>query len=119
VSGWTCQRVSAGQTCRHLNPSRAKKCGACGKFRPAKRRPEFVALDYAAYIALSGGEHCGICGAHPNGRRLDRDHDHSTGQPRGLLCRVCNRTLSTRFGFPLTPQWLRAAADYLERAAMW
>jgi len=69
-------------------------------------------LGYEAYVELQGGEFCGICGVEPNGRRLDRDHDHRTGQPRGLLCWKDNKALA---GW-MTPEWLRAAADYLERA---
>ena len=72
-------------------------------------------LDYAGYIALQGGEFCGICGKvpQPGERRLDRDHEHSGhGRPRGLLCWSCNRQLRTW----ATVEWLRAAADYLERS---
>jgi hypothetical protein len=74
-----------------------------------------AALDvpYETYAQLFG-ERCGICGATRSaGRKLDRDHDHVTGLSRGLLCHACNRLLSRR----VTPEWLRAAAAYLERAA--
>jgi len=33
---------------------------------------------------------CCICGDKPAKGRLDADHCHSTGQPRGLLCGRCN-----------------------------
>lgn len=75
-------------------------------------------LSYEEYIAINGGEHCGICGAPPvPGRKLDRDHEHvGDGVARGLLCKKCNRSLvKTRYGLEMTPAWLRAAADYLER----
>ncbi len=30
---------------------------------------------------------CGVCGKHPStARHMDRDHDHTTGLPRGLAC---------------------------------
>lgn len=71
-------------------------------------------LSYEHYIEINGGESCGICGAAPSkGRRLDRDHEHrGAGRARGLLCHMCNRSL--RHG--VTIEWLRAAADYLERS---
>lgn len=74
-----------------------------------------VALEvtYEDYISLNGGEHCGIC-LKPRSRtkRLDRDHDHKTGLPRGLLCSRCNRALPHW----VTPEWLDAAAAYLRKA---
>jgi hypothetical protein len=70
---------------------------------------------YEHYIHINGGEHCGICGRGPTpGRRLDRDHEHTTGGlgvPRGLLCSLHNRWL---------PHWMtlelaRGIVAYLER----
>lgn len=120
ASGWTCQRQSAGVKCHAKNPSRKRLCVTCGKPRPARKKPAHMAaldLDYEAYVQINDGEHCGICGRTrdqlPNpGRRLDRDHDHKTGLPRGLLCREDNRRLKAW----ITPHWLRKATYYLERA---
>lgn len=76
-----------------------------------------AALDipYEEYIRINGGEHCALCGKLPSaGRRLDRDHDHRTGQPRGLLCggrMGCNR----RLGRVDNIAWLEAAVAYLRR----
>lgn len=46
------------------------------------------------YDAFSGKQyqpgHCDICGK--DGMR-DADHNHQTGQSRGLLCRACNQGL--------------------------
>jgi 23S rRNA G2069 N7-methylase RlmK/C1962 C5-methylase RlmI len=38
---------------------------------------------------------CAICNTHQNElkRRLNVDHNHQTGQVRGLLCDICNRGL--------------------------
>lgn len=115
---WTCQRVSGGVRCGHLNPRRKRKCEGCGKDAPKPSKPKHMAaleLSYEHYIELNGGEHCGICGRGPTEqRRLDRDHDHKTGEPRGLLCSWCNRRLDNR----VDADWLRAAARYLTRSRL-
>lgn len=33
---------------------------------------------------------CAICSSEIEGKNLHRDHDHQTGEWRGLLCRDCN-----------------------------
>lgn len=69
-------------------------------------------LSYEHYVRINGGETCGICGREPSlGRRLDRDHCHRTGQPRGLLCWSCNRQLRTW----ATVEWMADAIKYLKR----
>ena len=116
AKGWTCQKQTKGKVCKFHNPPRTRKCGKCGKTRPVKRKPAHMVgleLDYEGYIALNGGEVCGICGATKRSRNLDRDHDHTTGSPRGLLCVRCNRALARW----MTIEWLKAALAYLERAS--
>lgn len=66
--------------------------------------------DYDRMLAAQGGG-CAICGNTPKTRRLDVDHDHRTKEVRGLLSHRCNRALPSW----VTPEWLRAAALYLER----
>lgn len=113
---WICGRQARGVKCGAINPPRTRKCHACGKARPARRRPKHMtalALTYDNYVELNGGDFCFICfKPRGTGRRLDRDHDHKTGRPRGLLCHRCNRLLPSW----VTPQWLRRAAYYLERS---
>jgi len=113
---WTCQRSTGGQKCRTLNPNRRQICERCGKRRPPKKEPPhravLKAMSYDNWIILNGGEHCGICGKVEEGRRLCRDHDHKTGQARGLLCWTDNYHLR---GW-VTIEWLKAAIEYLERA---
>lgn len=51
----------------------------------------------------------GLCGARRK-RALDEDHNHATHEHRGFVCARANRQL---WGW-VTPEWLRAAANYLE-----
>jgi hypothetical protein len=65
---------------------------------------------YPELLEFQGGG-CAICGRPPNPeRRHALDHDHKTMQLRGILCTICNMRLTDR----ITPEWLRAAAAYLE-----
>lgn len=70
---------------------------------------------YQRLLEQQGGG-CGICGRRPDGtRKLDVDHHHGASLAvRGVLCRGCNLRLTRNHA---DPAWLRAAADYLERAA--
>lgn len=55
---------------------------------------------------------CMICGRYANTRRMNVDHDHATGEVRGLLCYFCNYGLHW---FKDDPGRLRSAAEYLEQ----
>lgn len=113
---WTCQGVSRGVKCGHRNPSRLQLCALCGKRKRPRRAPAHrAALDepYEAWIATYG-ELCGICDRPPKpGRKLHRDHDHRTGEPRGLLCFPCNSALRTY----MTEEWLARALTYVRRGS--
>lgn len=113
---WTCQGRLNGEPCKTQNPNRKRKCAACGSPKRVRRPKHMAALEapYEVYVELNGGDHCAVClrrRTQADERRLDRDHCHRTGRPRGLLCHKCNRALASW----VTPEWLRAAADYLER----
>jgi hypothetical protein len=53
---------------------------------------------------------CAICKLDPGGIRLSVDHNHKTGQVRGLLCRNCNVGLGL---FDDNPDLLHRAVFYL------
>ena len=58
-----------------------------------------TAQQYAALYTAQGGR-CPICGiATGKARRLAVDHNHHTGEIRGLLCSPCNITIG-RLGTP-------------------
>ena len=67
--------------------------------------------DLRALVEHQGGV-CWICGKKGTAfRRLAIDHDHRTGEIRGLLCDYCNTTLGY---LKDDVQWLAQAAAYLE-----
>ena len=114
---WRCRKCKAEHSNRRL-----RICPNCKTRRLAKKhRGHMKALDLPSeiYVELNMGEDCGICGRRKNPvRNHDRDHDHRTGQPRGLLCpgrMGCNR----RLGRVDDIAWLKAAVAYLERAEEW
>lgn len=72
--------------------------------------------EFAAMVEAVGGV-CEICGQPPRGGPKNQnpilrvDHDHKTGQVRGLLCDPCNRSIGL-----IGDENLAAAAAYIERA---
>lgn len=67
--------------------------------------------EYSTLMAAQGGK-CAICRSSCPRGRLSVDHNHETGEIRGLLCRDCNRALGI---FRDDPDRLRKAAEYLEK----
>ena len=53
-----------------------------------------TAAQYDALLVEQGGT-CAMCPATAltSGKRLAVDHDHQTGEVRGLICDLCNRAL--------------------------
>lgn len=77
---------------------------------------------YEFYVAVNERLHgvtdegCGLCGKpRAQERRHDRDHDHKTGDPRGLLCVPCNKLLPHQ----VTLEYARLQVAYLERASLY
>jgi hypothetical protein len=73
-----------------------------------KHRYGVTELDVELMAYLQGSR-CPICGK-PNPEHVD--HDHATGQPRGILCFNCNQGLGN---FRDDPVLLARAMDYLMR----
>lgn len=71
--------------------------------------------DYEAMLEAQGGV-CAICGGTDQRRRLNVDHDHATGEVRGLLCSGCNGARLGRLGDSIERAETRARY-YEERAA--
>jgi hypothetical protein len=66
--------------------------------------------DYNQMFARQHGQ-CAICDVSVQDERMCVDHDHATGNVRGLLCRLCNSSLG---GFRDSVDLLRKAVAYLE-----
>lgn len=79
-------------------------------------RTHKLTLEEFEALLSQQGNVCAICGTDtPGGGRavFSVDHDHETGQIRGLLCHGCNVGLGH---FLDDPQLLLKAADYLLEA---
>ena len=72
----------------------------------------FTLEAYRDLLAKQGGG-CAICGAksNPSGKALCLDHDHKTGEIRGILCHNCNTGLGR---FQDTLSVLEKAVSYLK-----
>lgn len=126
---WTCRKCGYRNLRAHLlcrgsvivPGLGAKAYQVCTGRRPPKHVPKHaIALRDMGYQHFrdvnetihGAGDNCGVCGAEPkDSRNLQREHDHTTGKPRGLACWRCNRLMPKQFG--LTEA--RAIVAYLER----
>lgn len=68
-------------------------------------------LTYEQSDALRSIKVCQVCGNPPGKKPLVIDHDHETGEVRGVLCQHCNLSIGHAFD---DPERLRALANYLE-----
>ncbi|HFC47216.1 MAG TPA: hypothetical protein ENJ63_04965 [Dissulfuribacter thermophilus] len=98
------------QCLKHPNrPEKIEKTGRCGE----------CLREYGSKMFNKQSGKCAICGVSFGGRdengnvpsSANLDHNHQTGQLRGVLCGNCNRGLGL---FNDDPKLLRKAADYLE-----
>ena len=79
------------------------------------REYDITPEQYDAMLAAQGS-HCAICPATEPGRRLSFfcvDHDHVTGEVRGLLCHDCNLMLGNAKD---SEERLGAAIRYLRKS---
>jgi hypothetical protein len=78
-----------------------------------KAKHGLTLAEFDAMAARQDGR-CAICGTDAPGAwgRLCVDHDHRTGELRGLLCSDCNVAIGRLHD---DPQLIRRAAAYLEK----
>jgi hypothetical protein len=71
-----------------------------------------ITADQYAQMLAEQDNRCAICCQEQSGKRLAVDHDHATGQVRGLLCSNCNRALGL---FGDSSVHLLSAYHYLQK----
>lgn len=113
-----CEKIAARERQDRKNESRRTDPEAKEKNRKIRvKRYYGLTMEQYESMFAAQGERCAICGefADPNGvraaSRLHVDHDHMTGQVRGLLCNHCNRGLGA---FKDKPHLLELAINYLK-----
>ena len=117
------EELKAYKKAWRAKPENKRKAATYREFyeftHPTDRRERLVKRyglsqeQYGAMLLRQSGA-CAICRKLPNpGLSLCIDHDHVTGNVRGILCCNCNLVLGCSHDNPLV---LRLAADYLEIA---
>ncbi len=113
----TCDKEFTRRTPRQKYCS--KECGGTQRSAYIQSTYGITPRDYNKMLEESGGV-CEICGTNPkdlpkNRQHLCVDHDHETGEIRGLLCHHCNTGLGQ---FRDDVSYLKSAIRYLtlERA---
>lgn len=94
---------------RERNPEKVKESKRKRARTEVLRRHGLTESRYAEMLVEQNGC-CAICSVPPVEEVLHVDHDHETGEVRGLLCRPCNTALGLMQDIP---ERLIAAAGYL------
>ena len=93
----------------------APRCKRCqSAFQHQQRLRYAYGIDGEEYYKIfdyQGGV-CFICHKKPHKMRLAVDHDHKTGEVRGLLCKTCNRDIIGSAKDEIA--FLERAIDYLK-----
>lgn len=92
--------------------SRCRSCAsAASHARAIEKTFGITAAQYEAILRAQGGR-CAICRQVPRSKRLAVDHDHQTGEVRGLLCSGKDRS-----GCNVALGILHDDVDIVQRAA--
>lgn len=95
-----------------LRKKKEKYSYAVGRARNLKYGHRLTVAEYEQKFVSQGGN-CAICNqpGTTTAKALSVDHNHATGETRGLLCNSCNLGLGK---FKDSPDFLLAAAAYLK-----
>lgn len=108
---------------RAANPDRAREhqrrwraknrdaLNAKARLRPDRRRRRALGVDEAEFqrLFVGQGRACAVCRT-TTARKWTLDHNHETGQRRGILCNKCNLGIGLLND---NPDVCRRAASYL------
>ena len=112
------REIARVRSWQRANPERVKAWARKSRDKRLKKLREIhlrnkfglTPLEYDALLNVQGGV-CALCEQPPTpGISLHVDHDHGTGEIRGLLCVRCNNALGL---FREDPDLLRRAARYV------
>jgi len=80
---------------RHREALRLQQKGYYARVQRRAHYKRRYGIALEAVEAMFEKQHgrCAACGTTPADRPLQLDHDHITGEVRGLLCRPCNTAL--------------------------
>src|SRR6266511_2131332 len=109
LSSWCRECIKTSNRERRLaNPERRTYNPDTDGTSHRQRRYGLSKAKYETMVADQGGR-CAICRRFPSGKGLCVDHDHNSGQIRGLLCPTCNWALGHMQD---NPDWLNEAITY-------
>lgn len=102
-----CKKCSRKRTIEYGKKNKDKRYGACIKYLYG------ISLELYKEILKIQQNKCAICKStktQKNKKRFDIDHNHETGEVRGLLCHNCNLGLGN---FKENTKALKSAIEYL------
>lgn len=77
---------------RHHTRPHTKAANASAARRHLLKRYGLTPESYDSMVQKQNGV-CAICELSDTSRHLSVDHDHATGEVRGLLCQICNTAI--------------------------
>ncbi len=108
-SGWKCKTCKDAQRLAYYQSDKGKAEKLANKRRHTLRKYGLTEEQYQQMLDAQGGV-CAICGGVDKGKSLAVDHDHNTGENRGLLCFQCNVVIGNSRE---NVETLQSAIDYL------
>lgn len=112
---YRCKGCSNKENCEWMRAKPKEERYAIFTHRDLKRNFGITLETYNALLLAQDGV-CAICKqSNPNKNRLAVDHNHKTGEVRGLLCGPCNMLLHR---IENDPEWANKAFSYLSKSVV-